>query len=140
MPRLFLVSEGHPPPAVADPLEDWVRVPADEQELLLRIQRLAEEGETAQEVPVLDEHAVLRYRGRWVALSPTEATIVERLLAARGGVVNRRTLASAIWPDGSRRSRALDPHVHRLRSRLRSLGLDVHTIRGRGFVLAPQHE
>ncbi|MEY2571479.1 MAG: two-component system, OmpR family, response regulator, partial [Acidimicrobiaceae bacterium] len=88
-------------------------------------------------VPALDEHGVLRFRGHWAALSPTEVTIVERLVAAYGNVVSRRALVAAIWPDDDRRSRALDPHVHRLRNRLRALGLDVHTIRGRGFVLAP---
>ena len=140
VPRLFLVSDGDVPPDVADPLEDWVRVPADEHDLLLRIQRLANGAEPLDEQPALDEHGVLRFRSRWVALSPIEAMIAEPLVAARGGVVNRRTLASAIWPDGTRRARALDPHVHRLRGRLRPLGLDVHTIRGRGFVLTPQPE
>jgi len=131
------VPEGQQPPEVAGPHEDWVRVPADEEELLLRIQRLADGAEPALEVPALDEHGVLRLRGRWAALSPTEVTIVERLVAAYGNVVSRRALVAAIWPDDDRRSRALDPHVHRLRNRLRTLGLDVHTIRGRGFVLAP---
>ena len=40
-PRLLLVPDGEEPPAVADCLEDWIRVPADENEVQARVDALA---------------------------------------------------------------------------------------------------
>jgi hypothetical protein len=41
IPRLVLVAAGTSAPVLDDELEDWVRLPADDQEISLRSQRLA---------------------------------------------------------------------------------------------------
>jgi hypothetical protein len=41
VPRLLLVAPGQAPPSLGDDLEDWVRQPADHEEIELRCRRLA---------------------------------------------------------------------------------------------------
>lgn len=40
-PRLLLVEPGAAPPPANGELQDWVRLPADEHEVALRVRRLA---------------------------------------------------------------------------------------------------
>ena len=39
--RLLLVEPSAPPPEIADPLEDWVRMPASEEDVRARIRGLS---------------------------------------------------------------------------------------------------
>jgi DNA-binding response OmpR family regulator len=89
------------------------------------------------EQPELDEFGLLRLGDGWVALSPTQERLMRRFLAHRGEPVARSELADAIGAAGSSRSRTIDSHILRLRHRIRPLGLIIHTIRGRGFLLSP---
>ena len=67
-PRLLLVSDGVLPPRL-DAGEDWIRVPADERDLLARMQRLADEFDRRRRPPYLEADVVLRYGGRTVVVS-----------------------------------------------------------------------
>jgi DNA-binding response OmpR family regulator len=87
--------------------------------------------------PELDEFGLLRVGEGWVALSPTQERLMRRLLARTGEPVARSELAEEIGVHGSTRSRTIDSHILRLRNRIRPLGLSIHTIRGRGFLLSP---
>jgi DNA-binding winged helix-turn-helix (wHTH) protein len=59
----------------------------------------------------------------------------------RGTVVSRETLARSIWPDGIPRERnVLDVHVARLRRLLTSIGLELKTVRRRGYLLLDREE
>ena len=59
-----------------------------------------------------------------------------RTLVARfGQAVSREEVAAAAWPDRTPDLHAIDIHLHRLRPRLRQVGLMIHTLRGRGFLL-----
>ncbi len=87
--------------------------------------------------PALDEFGLLRYRGEWVALSSSEERMLRPLLAGWGRVVHTRDLAESVWPGRTTRSTSLHTLVHRLRRRLRPLGLTVETIRARGFLMEP---
>ncbi len=75
-----------------------------------------------------------------VALTPSERVILGALLDAGGEVVRLETLAHALWGhavvDGHAQS-AIRSHVHTLRARLRSAGLDgaVAVLRGIGYRL-----
>jgi DNA-binding winged helix-turn-helix (wHTH) protein len=86
-------------------------------------------------VPHLDEFGVLRTERGWVSLSPVQENIVRSLLSHFGSAVARKELTAAAWPEGGRDPHTIDIHIHRLRPRLRSLGLVIHTLRGRGFLL-----
>jgi DNA-binding winged helix-turn-helix (wHTH) protein len=82
----------------------------------------------------LDEWDILRRGARWTALAPIEARIVAVLLEREGRVVRRRDLAIA-WPNGCPADRAVDGRLTTLRARIAPLGLEIRTVRARGFVL-----
>jgi DNA-binding winged helix-turn-helix (wHTH) protein len=86
-------------------------------------------------VPHLDELGVLHTDRGWVSLGPVQEAIVRTLLEHFGEPVSRGTLEAAVWPDGGRDAHTIHIHIHRLRPRLGELGLVVHTLRGRGFLL-----
>ncbi|MEA2590121.1 MAG: two-component system, OmpR family, response regulator [Actinomycetota bacterium] len=131
IPRLLLVDAGAPPPEVTSD-EDWVRLPVGDEDLRARVERLAQ---AAAPRPTLDEYGVLTHGDGWVGLSPLEESIVRMLLDSFGTTVSRTDLADRAWPDGGRGPRALDTKIHRIRHRLAPLGLAIHTVRRRGFVL-----
>ncbi|MEW6155613.1 MAG: winged helix-turn-helix domain-containing protein [Actinomycetota bacterium] len=135
-PRLLLVADGSTPPPVLDCLEDWIRVPASEEEVRARVHALAvRRAAHHHDAPGIDADGVLRYRNRWVSLPPLEARLTELLLSRYGAVVSREALAHSGWPDGANGRNALDVHVLRLRRRLEPLGLAIRTVRSRGYLL-----
>ncbi len=138
MPRLLLVEPGSAPPEPVDGdyLEDWVRVPADDLDIQLRVRGLqARQRAAAIEQPHIDADGILRFRDAWVALPPVEARLVAAMLRRPGTVVSRMALARAGWPDGAPGRNALDVHVLRLRRRIEPLGLAIRTVRARGYLL-----
>jgi DNA-binding response OmpR family regulator len=145
-PRLLLVPDGEDPPPVGDCLEDWIRVPAAENEVRARVDALAvrsqahhvdgHSGDAAAPAgPVLDDFGVLRVNGSWVALPPLEARLAEALLERLGAVTSRDLLIRAGWPAGAPGRNALDVHVLRLRRRLTPVGLAIRTVRSRGYLM-----
>ena len=134
-PRLLLVERGAPPIPV-DPFEDWIRLPADDLDLRVRVESLRRRtGSDASLVPDLDDDGVLRVGDRWVSLPPVEARLTSALLERFGAVVSREALARSGWPGGSPGRNALDVHVLRLRRRLAPLHLAIRTVRSRGYLL-----
>jgi DNA-binding response OmpR family regulator len=143
-PRLLLVPDGQEPPQVGDCLEDWIRVPAAEDEVKARVDALAvrsqahmANGDAAGAGPELDDFGVLRVNGSWVALPPLEARLAEALIERLGAVTSRELLIRAGWPDGAPGRNALDVHVLRLRRRLTPVGLAIRTVRSRGYLMEP---
>ena len=135
-PRLLLIADGHAPPPPADCLEDWIRVPADEEEMRARVEALTVRmGAHRHAIPLLDPDGVLRYGDRWTALPPLESRLTETLLSRFGAVASRETLIRAGWPCGAPGRNALDVHVLRLRRRLSPLALAIRTVRSRGYLL-----
>ena len=110
-PRLLLVEPDVGAPATLDPLEDWVRLPADEAEVGARLATLAARAGPTRPAPDVDDDGLLRHRDRWVALSPVEQALVAVLIERFGAVVSRDTLSRRAWPDGSpTRNAARRPH------------------------------
>lgn len=135
-PRLLLVAPGAMAPTCDDVLEDWVRVPADDDELASRLATLRSRARTSPaRMPRIDDDGVVRFANRWVALPPVEARIMAALVTRFGAVVQRAHLAEAGWPNGAPGRNALDVHVLRLRRRIDSVGLSIRTIRSRGYLL-----
>jgi len=117
-------------------LEDWVRLPADADEVASRTATLRRRAYTSlTPVPRIDDDGVVRFADLWVALPPVEARIMTALVQRFGAVVQRSHLAEAGWPDGAPGRNALDVHVLRLRRRIGSVGLSIRTIRSRGYLL-----
>jgi hypothetical protein len=136
-PRLLLVDPDVPAPRVTDVLEDWVRLPANDEDVQARVATLAARSESAgSRRPGLDADGVLRYDGELVPLPPLEARLASVLLERFASVVSRDGLGRAGWPDGPPGRNALDVHMVRLRRRVQPLGLTIRTVRGRGYLLA----
>jgi hypothetical protein len=135
-PRLLLVESGAAPPLPADELEDWIRVPAQEIDMMARLagleRRFRENGAVRPEV---GEDGVLRMGRNWVSLPPVDHRLAAAMVERFGAVVSREALSRAGWPDGSPARNALDVHVLRLRRRLEPLGLMIRTVRSRGYAL-----
>jgi DNA-binding response OmpR family regulator len=85
--------------------------------------------------PDIDPLGVLRHDGSWISLSPTQEAIMRALIDHIGQAVARADLAALTWPDGGPDHHAIDVHIYRLRPRLEKIGLVIHTLRGRGFML-----
>lgn len=137
--RLLLVDEGHGPPEPTDCLEDWIRVPASEADVQLRMAGLATRstahGSSEELPPRLDDDGVLRAGGGWVPVPPVEARLLRTLLDRYGAVVSRDTLSRAGWADRAPDRNVLDVHVLRLRRRIAPVGLAIRTVRSRGYLL-----
>lgn len=137
--RLLLVDEDGIPPPVVDCLEDWVRVPAFERDILARTATVSARGDRhgGEAHPELDDSGILRYRGEWVSLGPVDAALASELLARFEGLVSRETLTSRAWPGVPSARNNLDVQIMRLRRRLAPLHLCIRTVRSRGYVLEP---
>ncbi|TMK54901.1 MAG: helix-turn-helix domain-containing protein [Actinobacteria bacterium] len=135
-PRLLLLEDDRAPPVTVDPLEDWIRLPAGDDDVRARLAAL--EQRTPEEPgPEIDEHGVLRHRGRWVALAPVELALARTLLEHFMTVVSRDVLSRRAWPQGAPRRNALDVQILRLRRRVGGVGLEIQTVRSRGYLLQP---
>ena len=135
-PRLLLVESGAAPPLPADELEDWIRVPAQEVDMMARLAGLERRHRELGSVrPEVGDDGVLRMGGTWVSLPPVDHRLATALVERFGAVVSREALAKAGWPDGTPARNALDVHVLRLRRRLQPLGLAIRTVRSRGYAL-----
>jgi len=133
--RLLLVEGDVAPPTVADELEDWIRLPADDADVQARVAVLASRAQRSEPCPELDADGLLRFGGRWVSLPPVEARLMGALLGRYRAVVSREALARAGWPNGSPGRNALDVHMLRLRRRVAGLELAIRTVRSRGYLL-----
>lgn len=135
-PRLLLVDAETVAPEVTDCLEDWVRLPADQDDIDVRCRALATRAIAhGPATPALDPDGVLRVGPGWVSLPPLEARLMAALLDRFGAVVSRENLARSGWPTGAPGRNALDVHMLRLRRRIAPLGLAIRTVRSRGYLL-----
>lgn len=140
--RLLLVDDDTVPPPVTDCLEDWVRVPAYERDILARTSTLtarsAQHGGQAR--PELDDAGILRFRDEWVSLGPVDAALAGALLESYGQLVSREELTQRAWPGVASARNNLDVQIMRLRRRLAPLGLRIRTVRSHGYVLEATKE
>ena len=134
-PRLLLVEPGDPPPDISDPLEDWIRLPAEDRDVRARVATLEARAEDGSTLPEIDDDGLLRYRDQWVSLSPVERELAGALVERFGAVVGRDLMARRAWPTGAPTRNALDVHILRLRRRIAPVGLEVRTVRSRGYLL-----
>lgn len=136
-PRLLILAAGVAAPTPQDCIEDWVRMPADEDDVRARMAGLAVRAarHLTGAAPALDSDGVLRFADEWVSLPPVESRLTRALVDRFGAVVGRDALAAAGWPEGAPRRNALDVHVLRLRRRLAPIRLVIRTVRSRGYLL-----
>jgi DNA-binding winged helix-turn-helix (wHTH) protein len=88
------------------------------------------------DAPVIDDDGLLRFGGRWVALSPVQTRVAGVLLDRfDDGVATYDELRVAAWGTTSRSPHALATLVKRLRRRIDPIGLGVITVRRHGYQL-----
>lgn len=140
-PRLVIVADGRPP-VVADALEDWLRAPADEEELATRLETLRIRADAGRR-EVRIEDGVLHVGPDIVVLPPIQSRLAEALVERMDSVVGRELLNRRAWPEGAPSGRnVLDVHMAKLRRLLVGTGLDVRTVHRRGYLMhqVPVHE
>jgi two-component system OmpR family response regulator len=135
LPRLLLVAESADPPEESDVLQDWVRLPGDERDVLARLTALRGRASRMSRPPSVDDHGRLHFRSAWAQLSPINGRLGRALSDAFNSVVAEDELRARGWPADQPSSNALRVHLHRLRRRVRPLGLEVLAVRGEGWVL-----
>lgn len=137
VPRLYIVAEDATAPQTWGVVEDWVRLPTDAIELEVRADNiLARAAELGCLLTYVDEDGVLRTGDRITILSELQAKLVRILLEHDAQVVDRCDLIDALWPEGlPEGQRILDSHVSKTRKRLEGLPLQIHTVRGQGFLI-----
>lgn len=134
IPRLLLVEPGTTPPPSTSCIEDWLRLPVDEESLRARLIALAAHARRHPTVPSLDEHGQLSHRGASVFLSLTDQRIAEVLIESFGHVVSEELLLQRVRPD-RRNDQTLRVNVSRLRRRIAPLGLAITCVRGHGYLM-----
>ncbi len=142
IPRLLLLERGTPPPTDLDRHEDWIWMPASERDVFARLRHLAvraaRSGLASEDLSVAD--GLLRVGGHRLRLPPVEAALLERLGSPPESLHTREELAEAAWGDAVHERRSLDSRILALRRRLEPLGLEIRSVRGRGFVLTVRAE
>ena len=87
-------------------------------------------------VPTLDDDGLLRFAGRWVAVTDTQIPVVALIVRNQGRLVRNVELQAAYRSaGGSDTKSALRSLIHRLRVRSAAVGLHLHVVRDRGVIL-----
>ena len=123
--------------------DDYLTKPFATEELLARLRAI-----TRRPAAVMQEHIVLGGlafdRGHRTAeidgialdLPRRELLVLEALILRSGRVVTRQTLEQAVYGyDDEIASNTLDSHISRLRRKLEPAGLEIHALRGIGYLL-----
>jgi hypothetical protein len=136
-PRMLLVAPGYPPPKLADDLEDWVRCPIDADELEARLAELERRAAAHRSpAPIVLADGILRVGDRWVTISTSQWAVVN-LLAERPGTLVSDEAVLRAYPSRSTTPTPRTAHamMQRLTKRLAEVGVVVHKVRGRGYLL-----
>lgn len=130
--------------------DDWLATPVTPRRLRAHVAALLRRpgpsgGEAARPRPAsptgwrVDRTTnVLRRAGRSIALTETQAALLQCLIDASGRVVPRGQLIATLPQSRVKHERDIDVYLHRLRKRLRDAGapdLAIEGIRNRGYLL-----
>lgn len=123
--------------------DDYLTKPFATEELLARLRAI-----TRRPAAVMQERIVLGGlgfdRGHRTAeidgvaldLPRRELLVLEALILRAGRVVSRQSLEQAVYGyDDEIASNTLDSHISRLRRKLEAAGLEIHALRGIGYLL-----
>lgn len=123
--------------------DDYLAKPFALDELLARLraitrrpQAVARERVTLGRLAFDVEHRAAEIDGVTLELPRRELLVLETLICRAGRVVTRAALEEAVYGyDDEIASNTLDAHISRLRRKLAVAGLEIHTLRGIGYLL-----
>lgn len=126
--------------------DDYICKPCDPEELLARIRAVLRRSgkiSSGKHFYKIGSHRFemktreLSYGGELIKLTSLEGELLFLLLQARGKVVQRETMSSALQDRAlDAFDRSLDVHISRLRSKLGPDAAAIQTVRGVGYVIA----
>jgi DNA-binding response OmpR family regulator len=131
IPRLLILAEGTPIPDDVGEDEDWVRLPASEQDVDARLRNLEARFSGALQL----EDQVLRSSRGQIRLTRREADVMVLFLGRRGHLGALPDIVAAIGGSAGASGRQVHDTIHRLRGRIRPIGLDVFAAPRRGYTL-----
>lgn len=132
----FLVVEGaDEPPDRWDSLEEWIRLPADRRDVQARVASLRRCTVQLPVKPTLDGYDRLRFRDRWVALTPSDYKLIQPLVEHFDEVVPYAQVVGAATGTEGAAPVAGRVRLTRLRRRIAPLGLEIRTVRPHGLAL-----
>jgi hypothetical protein len=136
-PRLLLLAPGSTPPSVIDDLEQWIPEAADPVAIVRGVTNLQHRIFHSQAEPVLDDDGLVRFRGRWVAVSDTQLPVVDYLIRNYRRLVSHDDLARIYHDNGGAGTTdaARRNFVRRIADRVGPIGLRIHVVRKRGVIL-----
>lgn len=134
VPVLWLVEPRSSPPSSSTCLEDWLRLPADDQDVRARLEALSMRAAHHPAVPELDGFGQLSFAGRRVFLSLIDERVARVLVESFDRVVAEDRLLYDVWPDGGKTNK-VRVHISRLRKRLLPLDLEITAVRHHGYRL-----
>ncbi|MFD1911297.1 response regulator transcription factor [Halodurantibacterium flavum] len=125
--------------------DDYLAKPFAIDELLARLRALQRRPAMAQQqvleagrLRFLPEHRSAEIAGQALSLPRRELLVLEALIRRTGRVVSRAALEEAVYGyDDEIASNSLDAHISRLRRKLEGAEVEIHTIRGVGYMLRP---
>lgn len=133
-PRLLLVEPGVAAPTETSCVVDWLRLPADGEDMCARLAALAERAARHPSRPFVDDDGQVSHQGTAVFLPPVHERIARILIESRGRPVPAEDLIPRVWPqDGT--IETLRGNISRLRDRIAPLGLTITHITGHGYVM-----
>jgi hypothetical protein len=133
--RLLILGPDDDPVTTADGLEDWLRLPADDRDVRMRLLRLRDRATRLPAFPVLDGCGRLVFAGGWVGLSGVEERLACPLVEHFEQVVSYAVLLEAGWPGQHKDKVILRPRITGLRRRVATIGLELRSIRDVGHLL-----
>lgn len=135
-PRVLLLAPGSAPPSVIDDLEQWIPEAADPVAIVRGVTNLQHRILHTRAEPILDDDGLVRFRGRWVAVSEAQIPVVEYLIDNYRRLVAHDDLARIYRDNGGAESDASRRNfVRRIAARVAQVGLRIHVVRKRGVIL-----
>jgi len=135
-PRLLLVEPDAGPPECTDVLEDWVRLPVSRADRNARVRTLeTRAAHVGSSLPKVDGTGTLQFREMTTQLSAIQVELIAPMIQRFGAVVSRESLTTLAWSGAQVSANNLDVSMARLRRQLRPVGLEIRTVRSRGYLL-----
>jgi len=123
--------------------DDYITKPFSPRELVLRIKKLLERGQTPKSAEqtlrlgdlLIDEpRHLVSWKNRELDLTATEFKLLNLLAQRRGRVQSREQLLRDVWEyNGLIDTRTVDTHMRRLREKLGPAAKHLDTVRGVGY-------